>query len=70
MTTDTPNTCPHCGAFLLTHHTTAYCEQRTARQKAEAEVERLRQLLLASDLPVDLVNSHYPATEESSAPQL
>ena len=43
MTTDTPNdACPHCGAFLLTHHTPAYCEERTARKKAESEVERLK----------------------------
>ena len=43
MNTNTPlDACPHCGAFLLTHHTPAYCEERTARQKAEAEVERLK----------------------------
>jgi hypothetical protein len=43
-TTYTPrtDTCNHCGAFLLTHHTPAYCEERTARKKAEAEVERLK----------------------------
>jgi predicted nucleic acid-binding Zn-ribbon protein len=51
MTTDTPRTCPHCGAFLLTHHTPAYCEERTARKKAEAEVERLKgQLQQAVDI--------------------
>lgn len=39
--------------------------------RAESEVERLRQLLLVSDLPVALVNSHYnPTTEESSATKL
>jgi predicted nucleic acid-binding Zn-ribbon protein len=40
---NTPRTdaCPHCGALLLTHHTQAYCEERTARKKAEAEVESL-----------------------------
>jgi hypothetical protein len=46
-TTDTPRTdeCPYCGAFLLTHHTQAYCLERTARQKAEAELERLKALM-------------------------
>ena len=43
-TTDKPrtDTCTHCGAFLLTHHTPAYCGERTARQKAEAEVKKLK----------------------------
>ena len=46
-TTDTPRTdaCTHCGAFLLTHHTQAYCLERTARLKAEADVEGLRSQL-------------------------
>jgi hypothetical protein len=50
ITTDTPrtDTCNHCGAFLLTHHTPAYCEERTARKKADAEADRLKGLL--SDL--------------------
>lgn len=48
MTTDTPraDACTHCGAFLLTHHTIAYCEERMTRQKAEAESESRRQSLV------------------------
>jgi chromosome segregation ATPase len=46
MTSDTPRTCPHCGAFLLTHHTPAYCEERAARKKAEAERDQTRKDLI------------------------
>ena len=66
MTTDTPRTdaCPHCGAPYSSCGTnqaegaeedsrTELCFQRYARQKAEAEVERLRHLLTESSYRIN-----------------
>jgi hypothetical protein len=54
MTTDTPDACPHCGEEKNAHsiiywqchsqknQRSVLCIEREARQKAEADVERLR----------------------------
>jgi predicted nucleic acid-binding Zn-ribbon protein len=73
MTTPTdtprPDNCPHCGAFLLTHHTPAYCEKRTARKKAEAEVERLNKQLSITEAELadarEWLDERYKAISEA-----
>lgn len=60
MTTNTPNTCPHCGAKYFTAvewacgttpildgdtHRSPLCKEREARLEADSEVERLRERL-------------------------
>ncbi len=75
--TDTPRTDAEIWDVVYHHKNEIVVDADFARElerelaASNADVERLRQLLLVSDLPVDLVNSHYnPTTEESSATQL